>query len=178
MAHINAWLVAVYVPDYVEWTVCVSVEREWLRQRARWSSVDPDLDLRIVAALPFPSRRDAEKHKGLLLGMSPRARFDAISEMNPDWGNLIDRLDMLAVFRAYEGTDGDEGGTPARLPQAPRDPVLLGEFRHAQAWPTGEPELERVHAALERARILLAGARLGPSLVDPEDELLERLGRT
>jgi hypothetical protein len=179
MARYRAWLIALYIPDQIEWLVCRSVEEEWLTFRRKLSGVHRAEDLRLVAAYPFLSVREAASYRQEILAMSPRLRFEAVSVVNPDWENLMDQPEMLALFRQFPGDEEDGGGAAARLPKAPRDPILLGEFGQAQAWP--EIEEFPTEAARERAlRERFASWCLSEERPrrDPEEELLSRLDRT
>lgn len=163
MQNIRAWLIAVYVPDYIEWKVCASVEREWLNQRARWRTVDSNLDLRIVCAKPFANRRKAEKYKSQILQLSPQLRFNLISEENPAWHNLLDNPALLAIFRSTaQDDDGEEGGAAALLPRPPEDPLLTRGLAAAEPWPATEDWDDANPCA--------------PGRIDPEERLLRRLG--
>lgn len=102
---------------------------------------------RLVYARAFDSLHSALEFESRFLRLSPRKRDKLIGAVNPNWEDWSDDLFPAVAGMAYaesvdesvqrwlEDENDDPGGTAARLPCAPFDPILTLTSNAARGWP-------------------------------------------
>ncbi len=133
----------------------------------------PGHEIRQVFALPFETRREAEAGLKHVMATSPAVRDALISTANPEWRNLMDDEEFLAVYLhlttfSREADDPDIGGAAVRLPRAPFDPVLTRPGGASRTFSEVTDELRRSGEWTEQITYCHPPR-------DPEEELLRRL---